>query len=69
MTNCEEKVREICSGAILKDMEIQSTSPGYGLAQMKSLNHESSEGEQLFTAADLVFMDVILVVSGGALMF
>lgn len=63
VTNCEEKVGEICSGAILKDMEIQPTSPGYGLVQMKSLNHEYSEGEQLFTAANLVFMEVILVVS------
>ncbi len=55
MTNCEEEVREISSRAILKDMEIQPPSPGYGLAQMKSLNHEYSEGEPLFTAANLVF--------------
>lgn len=70
VTNCEEKVREICSGASIKDMEIQPTSPGCGLAQMKSLNHEYSEGEPLFTAANLVFfMEVILVVSSRELMF
>lgn len=40
VTNGEEKVREICSEAILKDMEIQPISKGYNLAQMKSLNHE-----------------------------
>lgn len=44
-------------------MEIQPTSPGYGLAKMNSLNHEYSEGEQLLNAANLVFMEVILVVS------
>lgn len=44
VTNCEEKVRGICSGFIHKDMEIQPPSPGYGLAKMKSLNHEYSEG-------------------------
>lgn len=54
VTNCEEKVRETCSGAILKDMEIQPASPRYGLAQMKSLNHENSEGERLYTAASVV---------------
>jgi len=69
VTNCEEKVRDICSGTILKDMEIQPTSPGYNLAQMKSLNHEYSEGEQLFTAANLAFMGVILVVTCRELMF
>ena len=66
MTNCEEKVREICSEAILKDMEIQPASPGCGLAQMKSLNHEYSEGVQLFTATNLIFMEVILVVSSSS---
>lgn len=62
-------MREICSGAIFKDMEIMPTSPGYGLAQMKSLDHEYSEGEQLFTAANLAFMGAILAVSGRELMF
>lgn len=36
---------------------------------MKSLNHEYSEGEQLFTAANSDFMVVILVVSERELMF
>ncbi len=63
VTNCEEKVREICSGAISWDMEIQPASPGRSWVQMKSLNHEYTEGEQLFAAANLVFMEVILVVS------
>lgn len=36
-------------------MEIQPSSPGYGLAKMNSLNHEYSEGEQLLNAANLVF--------------
>lgn len=69
MTNCEEKVREICSVAIPKDVEIRPASPGYGLTQMKSLNHEYSEGEQLFTAANLLFMEIILLVSDGEFMF
>lgn len=56
-------MRGICSGLILRDMEIQPTSPGYGLAKMNSLNHEYSEGEQPLNAANLVFMEVILVVS------
>lgn len=69
MTNCEEKVWGDSLGAIFKDMEIRPTSPGYSLAQMKSLNHEYYEGGQLFTAATLAFMEAILVVSGWQLMF
>lgn len=38
MTNGEEKVREICSEAIVRNVEIQPISLGYGLSQGKSLN-------------------------------
>lgn len=69
VSNCEEKVREIRLWVSLKDMEIQPASLGYGVAQMKSLNHEYSGGEALFTAASLAFMETIMVVSSWELRF
>lgn len=69
VSNCEEKVREIRLWVSPKDMEIQPASLGYGVAQMKSLNHEYSGGEALFTAASLAFMETIMVVSSWELRF
>jgi len=69
VSNGGENVRKICSGALLKNMGIQPTSLRCSWAQMKSLNHEYSGGEALFTADNLAFMETLLAVSALELTF
>lgn len=69
VTNCEEKVREICSGAILKDMALSACLPWVWLSKNEILESWILWRGAAIYCSLLVFMEVILVVSGSELMF
>lgn len=69
VTNCEEKVREICSEAVLKDMVLSACFPWVWLSKNEILESWILWRGAAIYCSLLVFMEVILVVSGRELMF